>query len=32
MRDGAILNTEPQGIVGYVTVPLAKWFENLAYS
>jgi hypothetical protein len=32
MRDGVVLKTNPEGIMGYVTVPLAKWMQRLPYA
>jgi hypothetical protein len=32
MRDGVLLKTSPEGIMAYVTVPFAKWFERLPYA
>ena len=32
MKDGAVQKTEPQGIVGYTSVPFKEWFNNLPYS
>jgi hypothetical protein len=32
IRDGKILRTEPEGLMGYVAVPFWKWFENASYA
>ena len=32
MRDGQILLAEPQTIYGYVSLPMARWRENLPYA
>jgi len=32
MRDGAVRNAEPEGIVGYVAVPFRDWFSDLPYA
>jgi hypothetical protein len=32
MRDGEIINAKPEGIVGYVAVPFARWFEDIPYA
>jgi hypothetical protein len=32
LRDGEILLAEPDGIVGYVSVPLWKWREETAFA
>jgi hypothetical protein len=32
MKDGIILNAEPDSIVGYVAVPFWRWYENLGYA
>jgi len=29
MRDGELLRVDPPEVVGYVAVPLYKWFENI---
>jgi hypothetical protein len=30
IRDGVVLDTEPQGLMGYVAIPFRKWFEDIA--
>jgi hypothetical protein len=30
MRDGVVLDAEPQGLMGYVAIPFRKWFEDSA--
>ena len=32
MRDGAVLEADPEGLMGYVAVPYWKWFENGPYA
>jgi hypothetical protein len=32
MRDGNVLNTEPERLMGYVAVPFWKWFEDIPYA
>jgi hypothetical protein len=32
MRDGSIQAAEPEGIVGYTSVPFRDWFNNLPYA
>jgi hypothetical protein len=32
MKDGSTQKTEPQGIMGYTSVPFRDWFSNLPYS
>jgi hypothetical protein len=32
MQDGKVLKVEPQGIVGYVSVPFWKWFNDIPYA
>jgi hypothetical protein len=32
MKDGAILKAEPEGIMGYVSVPFRDWFNDLPYA
>jgi hypothetical protein len=32
MRDGSIQKAEPEGIVGYTSVPFRDWFNNLPYA
>ena len=32
VQDGAILNADPEGIIGYVAVPLANWGQDIGYS
>jgi len=32
MKDGAILNAEPEGIMGYTCVPFKDWFNDLPYA
>jgi hypothetical protein len=32
IRDGIVLKTNPEGIMGYVTVPFAKWAQQFPYA
>jgi hypothetical protein len=32
MQDGQILKAQPQGIMGYVSVPFWKWFADIPYA
>jgi hypothetical protein len=32
MRDGRVLKAEPADLVGYVAVPLWKWFEDIPFA
>ena len=32
MRDGVVLETDPEDLMGYVAVPFWKWFENAPYA
>ena len=32
MRDGKLLETEPPGLVGYVSLPIKAWRDDLAYA
>jgi len=32
MRDGIVSKTNPEGIMGYVTVPFSKWMQRLPYA
>jgi hypothetical protein len=32
IKDGILLRIEPEGVMGYVAVPMWKWYENLPYS
>ena len=32
MKDGEIVKTEPEGIIGHVSVPFLKWMENPGYA
>ena len=32
MRDGTILASDPDGIVGHVAVPFRKWSEQLPFA
>ena len=32
MKDGAVQNAEPEGIMGYVSVPFRDWFNDLPYA
>jgi len=32
MRDGKLLRVDPPEVVGYVAVPLYKWFENIPFA
>jgi hypothetical protein len=32
IKDGKVLNAEPEGIVGYTSVPFKDWFKDLPYS
>jgi len=32
IKDGKILRTEPDGLMGYVAVPFWRWAENIPYA
>jgi len=32
IRDGEILQAEPAEMMGYVSVPFHKWFEDIPYA
>jgi hypothetical protein len=32
IRDGVVLNSDPQGLMGYVAVPFKKWFEDIPFA
>jgi hypothetical protein len=32
MKDGTVLNAEPEGIMGYTSVPFKDWFNDLPYA
>jgi hypothetical protein len=32
MKDGQIKSTEPEGVVGYTSVPFWEWGKDIAYS
>jgi len=32
MKDGEVLNSSPDGIVGYTSVPFREWFGDLPYA
>ena len=32
MKDGTVLNAEPEGIMGYTSVPFKNWFNDLPYA
>jgi hypothetical protein len=32
MKDGKILNAEPEGIMGYTSVPFKDWFNDMPYT
>jgi len=32
MKDGVVQNAEPEGIMGYTSVPFRDWFKDLPYS
>jgi hypothetical protein len=32
MKDGEILNAEPDGIIGHVSVPFLKWMEDAGFA
>ena len=32
MKDGKILNAEPESIMGYTSVPFRDWFKDLPYA
>jgi len=32
MKDGIMLNAEPESIVGYVAIPFWRWYENLSHA
>jgi hypothetical protein len=32
MKDGVIQETEPEGLMGYTSVPFKDWFSDLPYA
>jgi len=32
MKDGTVQNAEPEGIMGYTSVPFKDWFNDLPYA
>jgi hypothetical protein len=32
VKDGKIELAEPEGLIGYVSVPIGKWMFNIPYS
>jgi hypothetical protein len=32
MRDGKILEADPEELTGYVAVPFGRWFEDIPYA
>jgi hypothetical protein len=32
MKDGVIKKIEPEGLVGFTSVPFREWFKDLPYS
>lgn len=32
MKDGSIQKAEPDGLIGYTSVPFRDWFNNLPYA
>jgi hypothetical protein len=32
MKDGAIENSDPEGVVAYTPVPFGEWFHDLPYA
>jgi len=32
IRDGVVLNAEPEGLTAYVAVPFWKWFDDIPYA
>jgi hypothetical protein len=32
IRDGELLNIEPEGTVGYVAVPFREWFKDAPFA
>ncbi len=32
MRDGVVLDAEPEGIVGHVAVPFWDWYKDISYA
>jgi hypothetical protein len=32
MKDGVIQKAEPEGLMGYVSVPFRDWFNDLPYA
>ena len=31
-KDGEVLNSDPEGLIGHVSVPLRKWQENVTFT
>jgi hypothetical protein len=32
MRDGVIKKADPEGLIGYVALPVSKWMSDVAYA
>jgi hypothetical protein len=32
MKDGVIEKADPEGVIGYVSVPVSKWREDVAFA
>jgi hypothetical protein len=32
MKDGLVMKEEPEGIMGYVSVPFSKWMQGFPYA
>ena len=32
MKDGVIQDTDPEGLMGYTSVPVRDWFNDLPYA
>jgi len=32
IRDGEVLNSDPEGLIGHVSVPVLKWMENMPFA
>jgi hypothetical protein len=32
MRDGIIEKADPEGLIGYVSVPVSKWMADVAFA
>jgi len=31
-KDGEVLNSDPEGLIGHVSVPVRKWAENATFT